>query len=279
MGRRSIHIWNLLEPPLGASIWVDRTEKWSGRDVAFHDLVPRYYNLALVLKGQVELEAFSGIHIIPKGWMFISRPNEKYTIQSHNGNACAYLRLRFCDGGAGKFLQGIGFSQEALALPAHNFSSTLEVFNRLFACYSNRETRDPYQALSLIYKLAEVSSSQRLCTEEGHLWEREVVAQAESLMAPGSGQDMTISDIASTMNVSPATLLRYFHKHKGSSVVDVQTRLRIEFACHLLSVTELKTESIALRSGFHCPKYFYRCFKRVIGISPTKYRNENPKNL
>ncbi|MDT2237564.1 helix-turn-helix domain-containing protein [Paenibacillus larvae] len=47
---------------------------------------------------------------------------------------------------------------------------------------------------------------------------------------------------------------------------------RIEKAKHLLLQTELKTNEIAARVGYTDPTYFYRIFKKYVGVSPTELR-------
>lgn len=47
---------------------------------------------------------------------------------------------------------------------------------------------------------------------------------------------------------------------------------RLEIALHLLSNNSLNISEIAYKVGFNDPKYFSKCFKKILGLSPTKYR-------
>ncbi|WP_375791535.1 helix-turn-helix transcriptional regulator [Microbulbifer hydrolyticus] len=47
----------------------------------------------------------------------------------------------------------------------------------------------------------------------------------------------------------------------------------IEHACDLLDCTDLSVGEIAFQLGYDDPLYFSRVFKRVIGLSPSSYRD------
>jgi transcriptional regulator GlxA family with amidase domain len=48
---------------------------------------------------------------------------------------------------------------------------------------------------------------------------------------------------------------------------------RIKHACQLLRQTTKTVAEVAYSCGFSDPKYFSRCFKQSIGMSPTDYKN------
>jgi len=56
------------------------------------------------------------------------------------------------------------------------------------------------------------------------------------------------------------------------SPIDYFIRLKIHFACQLLTQTDLKIKEIADRIGYDDPYYFSRLFKQVTGQSPKVYK-------
>jgi len=68
---------------------------------------------------------------------------------------------------------------------------------------------------------------------------------------------------------------RIFRQETGSSITDYVKARRIKQACRLLETTELPVERIGILSGFESPSYFIQLFKRMIGMTPLKYRRQN----
>lgn len=54
--------------------------------------------------------------------------------------------------------------------------------------------------------------------------------------------------------------------------MDYFIRLKIQYACQLLSQTDLKINTIADKIGYDDSFYFSRLFKKVHGKSPRQYR-------
>jgi len=50
------------------------------------------------------------------------------------------------------------------------------------------------------------------------------------------------------------------------------TQLKIRAACRLLDLSGKSVKAVALETGYSDPYYFSRVFKKVMGISPEKYR-------
>lgn len=102
---------------------------------------------------------------------------------------------------------------------------------------------------------------------------RFVQALTEYIQKNISNSDLRIDDIAYAMNVSRTVLYGKVKSIYGVSPNDVVRNLRIAYACKLLreefgkSVTE-----IAYAAGYNEPRYFARCFKQSMGMSPMEYR-------
>jgi AraC-like DNA-binding protein len=55
-------------------------------------------------------------------------------------------------------------------------------------------------------------------------------------------------------------------------LTDLTNSSRIEIAQKLLLNNNLNISEIAYRIGFNDPRYFSRCFKKVVGVSPKEFR-------
>ena len=81
---------------------------------------------------------------------------------------------------------------------------------------------------------------------------------------------ITLEDVARSLNVTPRTINRYLRK-ESSSFRDISQRVRFERACDLLDAGELNVSQIASRLGFSDVANFSRGFRRYKGVSPTGY--------
>lgn len=81
-----------------------------------------------------------------------------------------------------------------------------------------------------------------------------------------------LSDIAKQFSMSPNYFCKYFKSRFGKSFVSYLNYYRIEKACVLLLSTSQSILEIALQTGFDNISYFNKCFKSIIGITPSNYR-------
>lgn len=81
-----------------------------------------------------------------------------------------------------------------------------------------------------------------------------------------------LSDLADLAGMSEGYLHRVFKEATGHSPIDYLIQLRMQRAMELLSGTTLPVTEIAFEVGFNDSNYFTRQFKKIVGISPSKYR-------
>ena len=105
--------------------------------------------------------------------------------------------------------------------------------------------------------------------------EDRVALSIESLRADWQ-RPHRLGELASSAKVSVAHYSAIFRRQTGFSPIDFIIRLRIRHACRLLDATQASIAEVGRRTGYDDPYYFTRCFNRVMGQSPRKYR-KNPK--
>jgi two-component system, response regulator YesN len=84
--------------------------------------------------------------------------------------------------------------------------------------------------------------------------------------------DLQLKEVAAAVHVSPSHLAHLMRTHIGASYVKYMTLLRMEEAKRLLAETDLKVAVVAVRAGYDDPAYFYRVFRREVGVTPAHYR-------
>jgi len=58
----------------------------------------------------------------------------------------------------------------------------------------------------------------------------------------------------------------------GLTPVDFVCEMRIKRAAQLIEKSEYSFSQIAYMTGFNDPKYFSRRFKKIMGVTPTEYK-------
>ena len=88
---------------------------------------------------------------------------------------------------------------------------------------------------------------------------------------------LTLDEMAAHARLSKSHFIRLFKEQTGYSPVDYFIHLKMQHACMLLSVTRKTIREIAWEIGYDDPYYFSRIFKKVIGVSPRRYREEQSR--
>ena len=92
-------------------------------------------------------------------------------------------------------------------------------------------------------------------------------------------ENISVSDIAASIGVSPNHLSMVFAKTVGNNITNYLNEYRISCAATELKQTETPITSLALDCGFNSFCTFSRNFKKVYGITPSEYRELNKKQI
>jgi two-component system response regulator YesN len=74
------------------------------------------------------------------------------------------------------------------------------------------------------------------------------------------------------LNISPHYFSKLFKDEVGETFIDYITNLRIQKSKELLAESQLSGKEICFEIGYGDPNYFSRNFKRIVGITPTEYK-------
>lgn len=87
-------------------------------------------------------------------------------------------------------------------------------------------------------------------------------------------KDFSIQMIADKVHFSQTYLCSFFKKSTGKTLNEYITDVRIEKARKLLQDGNIKLYEVALRIGFTDSNYFSTLFKKIVGCSPSEYREK-----
>jgi two-component system, response regulator YesN len=102
---------------------------------------------------------------------------------------------------------------------------------------------------------------------------RKVIEAIKDYIQHSYTKDLTVSDIAEQVYLSPCYTNYIFKKVTGNTLMDYLAIVRIEEAKRLLRNSLLKVYEIAEKVGYKSNSYFSAVFKESCGMTPLEYRD------
>ncbi|WP_177245580.1 helix-turn-helix domain-containing protein [Paenibacillus sp. BC26] len=84
--------------------------------------------------------------------------------------------------------------------------------------------------------------------------------------------DLSLEYLSDKFELGNKNLSKLFKEEFGENFIDYLTRLRINLAKQMLCATKLPIQDIAAAVAYSSSIAFGRVFKRIVGITPTAYR-------
>ncbi|MEJ6951905.1 AraC family transcriptional regulator [Natronospora cellulosivora (SeqCode)] len=135
-----------------------------------------------------------------------------------------------------------GYTLKNIIHSSHIFTHILSVF----FCFNNRDNTEDKQA--------------------------RLINEIIKYMQKNLNRNLSLQELAELSKLSISHLSMVFQQKTGKSPMDYFTGLKIQQACRYLDLTDKKIKEISILIGYSDPYYFSRVFKKVMGISPSKYR-------
>jgi AraC-like DNA-binding protein len=101
-----------------------------------------------------------------------------------------------------------------------------------------------------------------------------VIARAKQFITDHQTEELSLEQVARSVNTSKFYFCKIFKKATGINFTDYLSRVRTERAKNLLLNPNLRVSEIAYEVGFQSLTHFNRVFKRILGRSPTDYREQ-----
>ena len=97
--------------------------------------------------------------------------------------------------------------------------------------------------------------------------------RACELLRDRFSENLSLGEVAAVVRISADHLARSFRRHNACTMGEYVRRLRVEFACSRLAVSEVPLAQVALDAGFTDQSHFTKTFKRHLGLTPAAFRN------
>ncbi|MFN7138597.1 MAG: helix-turn-helix domain-containing protein [Limisphaerales bacterium] len=149
---------------------------------------------------------------------------------------------------------------------------------RLKEAFFNSKVLSPKQydavvkLLSIFAQHISMVSNQILVHKENA--EPPMITRAKEFIEENQAEDISLGQVAKAVNTSTFYFCKMFKKATGLNFTDYVSRVRVEKAKNLLLNPNLRISEIAYEVGFQSLTHFNRVFKKVVGQSPTEYRDK-----
>ena len=84
--------------------------------------------------------------------------------------------------------------------------------------------------------------------------------------------NITIDELADTVNLSKHYFMRFFKKYMGMTCIEYINDYRLNIASNLLLTTRVQITEVAASIGITNLSYFNRIFKKKFHMTPKEYR-------
>lgn len=100
------------------------------------------------------------------------------------------------------------------------------------------------------------------------------LSQVKAYINEYMDRDLTLVELGAIAQLSPYHFARLFKQSTGTTPHQYVLQCRIQRAQHLLRHSSLSLAEIAISVGFCDQSHLTRCFKRLVGVTPTKFSSD-----
>ncbi|MFS0726383.1 AraC family ligand binding domain-containing protein [Paenibacillus sp. 1P07SE] len=161
-----------------------------------------------------------------------------------------------------------------LTLHVQDSEKFIRLFHQCFDLLSDSAYSTSHQILAMQTAAYALSLLGLISEREHEDRKKQTIETAIHLMNMKLEESLTLDEIAQYTRISKPHLNFLFKTTVGFAPIDYYLRLKMQRASQLLDLTTLSVKQICHSLGFKDPYYFSRLFRKIIGLSPTDYRNK-----
>ncbi|MBQ9086013.1 MAG: PocR ligand-binding domain-containing protein [Clostridia bacterium] len=158
---------------------------------------------------------------------------------------------------------------------SHSEELDLELLERrmVFVARGDRNSMESYAKLATIF--AEYIVSHHLVLPQT----RSLGQQIKEYIRTNLGEKITLSKLSKALHCSTVTLTESFRREYGITIMEYVGQERLRLAKELLRDGDYSIREVAEQCGFPDSEYFSRFFKARLGLSPSRWRNQQNSHI
>lgn len=237
----------------------------------------QHHALILVTSGTGTYDIADKVGTFREGTLFYMPANMPHSIETSGATLFtvhfSYARVGFSD-----TAWTIQPEQDLLAfspvMALQDYYAVSETFEKLVTSWHAKLPGYEFMAKTFLQQLF-LEIDQNLRTQHKNDGARLKVEKVIDYMRRHVQQNITLTELANLVQLSPTYLSRIFKETTGYSVIAFFNKMKVDYAKELMMNGMKKVKDIAGQLGFSDEFYFSRLFKQLEGISPTEYYHKN----
>jgi AraC-like DNA-binding protein len=251
------------------------------QDVSWHALrtiVPHthdFYQIDYFYKGHGCVVINRRKYQVKPGDLFIANPDDRHSFQAARERPMEGITFKFTLGKRNRLLRFPNYVANLATLPGAR-QRELENHLRRACAETNGDHEGHFELAAALLSVFFVLLVRYLQPEAGANGDAETNSCQRVLeyIRTHCDSPIRLSDLGELVALHPRYLCQKFARVIGRSPLAEVTRVRMERAQNLLTMTRLPISEIGIQSGYRDVYHFSKRFKEVVGLSPRKFRNK-----
>lgn len=207
---------------------------------------------------------------LEKGCVFAAFPMKRIYYRADPGSVWSIYWISIASEKLDEWLSSIGITEENPVTKVESTGAVENAFEALLAAIPDESPKAKFDCVSLVWKLLG-----GFAPSSGGTARIDYVDEAIFFMTNNYDRPITISEIASRLNLDRSYFSRLFKERTGKTPTDWLLDHRLSKAKALMRATDLKIGEIARSIGFDDQLYFSRKFHARCGISPAEWKKQH----
>lgn len=232
-----------------------------------------YYEIYYLTKGNVRYFIDNTIYDLSAGDIVLIPPNIIHKTSVIDEGASERLLIWFTP----EFLEKDRNDHVFDCFKKHHIKNVTKLNDILSSVETEHKTNDKFskeliktQIITLLIQLSRMSAD-----KSNEVKTPSFIQKISNYIGENFANEITLDNLCEEFSISKSHLSRLFKNSTGFGINEYITIVRIKNAERLILSTELPVTEIATRCGFNDSNYFSSVFKKIKGISPLKFRNDN----
>lgn len=233
------------------------------------------YIIHYILEGKGSYQINGHKYTLSQGQGFLIEPDTITFYQADNADPWTYLWIGFGGTKAPGLIRDIGLNSGQLTFQSPYGNELKQIVLDILK-HTRTTTSNLYYLQGKLCEFFSVLTRDISLEDQPEIAvKNNYVQEAITFIRCNYSRGISVTDIATHLNVNRSYLYTLFKNELDMSPKDFLTRFCISRAKEQLTLTDLSIETIALSCGYHDALVFSKAFKSQLGLTPTEYRGKN----
>ncbi len=234
------------------------------------------YILIYCLGGKGHIETAAAKFTLQANQFMFLPPNQYHMYQADIQDPWTIYWVHFSGSKLQELEQQFRISQYEKPTDIYYSEEILQTWQEMYASLDKGYSADNISFANLsLYRFISFfifPGRKKLIAQEEEAIEKGPLEKSIDFMKANISGRFTVEDLAMQFHISTSHYTALFKKKTGMSPMDYFIRVKIHYACQMLSQSKLKIKEVGEKIGYDDPYYFSRIFKKVTGKSPAQYK-------